>query len=355
MYRDDKEVNLQYLLQYPPPYPPSVTYIPYDHFADTSKSAAVYGEIGERFLNNQFQWSVGVRYFHDDEGTQALTPLPTPTFTSSVIKATSSATTPRLVLSWFPTRDVTGYLSYSQGFRSGVPQDELVGSVIPSYPALKPDKLSNYEVGLKGSLWDHRLTYETAVFYMKWKDIQQQVDVPAPPAGDVYVLLNGQSASGEGAEFSLKAEPWDGLSVGAVFGWNNLHFNSSVYSGGALLFAEGSRPNYSPEYTAGLSAQYKFALGGTGAKGLLSASGNYTSPLSQTYVATAGTGSFGGNSLLLVRARAGVEFSEHWLVSVFVDNLNNYNGSQLPTPGVPDLSTRVQPRTYGLQLDYHLR
>ncbi len=39
---------------------------------DTSRSWAVFGEIGRRFMDNQLELSVGGRYFHDDVGLQQL-------------------------------------------------------------------------------------------------------------------------------------------------------------------------------------------------------------------------------------------------------------------------------------------
>jgi iron complex outermembrane recepter protein len=348
MYRHDKDgldINVEL-------YPQPTTTIPFAHFTDTSTSRAVYGEVGQRFLNDELQWSVGLRYFHDDEGTQADGPTPGGNVPLNVITATSSATTPRAVLTWFAARNLTAYVSFSQGFRSGVPQDELVGSVIPNFAPLKPDKLTNYEMGAKGTLWDGWVSYDAAVFYMKWRDIQQSIAVLDSSNNDVAVLVNGGSASGEGTEFSLKTRPFGGLSLGGNFSWNDLHFNSTTYSGGAVLFYEGSRPNDSPEYTGGLSAHYGFPLGGTGAKGAFSVSGNYISPLNTTFL---GSGAKGGNSLLLTQGDFSVQFPSHWTVALFVDNANNYHGTQEPYPGVPQWDTRLRPRTYGVRFDYHLR
>src|SRR5579863_404945 len=110
------------------------------------------------------------------------------------------------------------------------------------------------------------LSYDVAIYYMKWNDIQQEVNVPIPgtPGYYVYAQVNGSSASGQGADVSVTSEPTKGLTLGADFSWNTLHFDSPVYSGGTVLFPEGSRPNYSPKYTAGLSAQYAFPLGASG-------------------------------------------------------------------------------------------
>ena len=44
------------------------------------------------------------------------------------------------------------------------------GFVFPS--TYKPDSLWNYEVGLKGSFLERRLTLDADVFYIKWRSIQ---------------------------------------------------------------------------------------------------------------------------------------------------------------------------------------
>jgi iron complex outermembrane receptor protein len=359
MYRDAKDHNYYSLNPQPVQYPPVRLLVEEDQ--NTSKSAAVYGELGEHFFHNEFQWSLGVRYFHDDEGTLSLAShvdfpasqiVPT-----DLVSATSSATTPRAVLSWFPRKDFSGYVSYSQGFRSGLPQSARTLQLAPDFAAAKPDKLTNYEIGVKGSLWNQAVSYDAAVFYIDWRDIQQSLSILLPGGfGYATVLTNGQSAGGAGAEFSLSLRPIDGLALTADFGWNNLHFEHTVYSGGSVLFPEGSRPNFSPEYTGGLSAKYSFALGAGGVQGAISVSGNYISPLNTTYVnATPSTEE--GNSLLLTRARIGIETPDHWSVGLFVNNASNWNGSQVPHNGAPNnqWDPRVQPRTYGVSFDYHLR
>jgi hypothetical protein len=153
----------------------------------------------------------------------------------------------------------------------------------------------------------------------------------------------------------VTARPIEGLTTTANFGWNNLHFNKTIISGGAPLFFEGQRPNDSPEYTAGLAAEYSAPLGASGVKGFIGASGNYISSLNSTEITSGATAAVGGNSLVMTRADAGLRFPNHIDVSLFVDNANNYHGSQEPQQGVPQWSTRVRPRTYGIRFDYHLK
>src|SRR5262249_33130176 len=125
--------------------------------------------------------------------------------------------------------------SYSQGFRSGFPQQTLVYTTAPEFPAVKPDKLHNYEVGGKGSLFDGLMTFDAALYYMKWDDIQQNLStfIPGisssgPTTSRIAVTVNGVSASGVGTDLSVAFHPATGLSLGLNFSWNDLSENEDV-------------------------------------------------------------------------------------------------------------------------------
>ncbi len=183
--------------------------------ADGSRSTAIFGELGRRFLDNQFELAVGARYFHDDVVLEQLVLFGEPPGTPLLrTDSTFHALTPRVVLSWFPSHDYTMYASYSQGFRSGFPQSELVQLVAPDFIPVKPDKLSNYEIGAKGNLFDNKVTFDLALYYMKWKDIQQTLGIPVP-GSTAYIVasVNGQSASGVGVDFAVTYRPIRGLQL----------------------------------------------------------------------------------------------------------------------------------------------
>jgi len=267
-----------------------------------------------------------------------------------------NATTPRVVLSWFPTPTLTAYASYSQGFRSGFGQQPVILEAAPGFPPVKPDKLNNYEIGSKGTFWDGRLAFDTAVYYVKWNDVQQSLTVLYQ--GSTFgAFVNAASASGAGAEFAVTVRPADGLDISLNSSWNGLTFDSDVQSVDGLLFAKGQRLNRSPEYTAGASIRYTFALGLGGYSGDVAASGNYTSQMSAPpQIGVANGMVFEGSDLVIARVSAGLTAPAHWAVNLFIDNINNYNRSPFPEfPGIPEWDERVRPRTYGLQFEYHLR
>ena len=327
--------------------------------ADTSRSTAIFGELGRRFLDNQFELAVGARYFHDDVGLNQLVLFGEPPGTPLLrTDATFHALTPRVVLSWFPSHDYTMYASYSQGFRSGFPQSELVLVEAPDFSPVRPDKLTNYEIGAKGNLFDNRLTFDSAVYYMKWDDIQQNLGIFIPGSGATIIAnVNGQSASGMGVDFSVTARPVQGLQLGVNFSWNGLSEDSTVLSSGQLLFPSGSRIDDSPAYTAGALASYDFPFGSTGWSGEVAATARYTS-LQTTTSVSSGSGLppvvVESNSITTARTSFTFVAPAHWRVMLYSDNVGNNRGVPLASQ-TPFASISQQPRTTGVQVDYHYK
>src|SRR3546814_865196 len=123
------------------------------NYHDTSKSFAVYGELTRKFLDGKIELTVGFRHFEDkvtttEQSNQTGDPLQPP------VQSKSKADTPRVVLTWHPSRDFTVYTSYSEGFRSGINQDPAITRAAPQFSPLKPDLLRNYELGVKGGTAD---------------------------------------------------------------------------------------------------------------------------------------------------------------------------------------------------------
>jgi iron complex outermembrane receptor protein len=327
--------------------------------ADTSRSTAIFGELGRRFLDNQFELAVGARYFHDDVGLDQLVLFGEPPGTPLLrTDSTFHALTPRVVLSWFPSHDYTMYASYSQGFRSGFPQSELVQLVAPDFIPVKPDKLTNYEIGGKGNLFDNKVTFDVALYYMKWKDIQQTLGIPVPGSTAFIVAsVNGQSASGVGVDFAVTYRPIQGLQLGLNFSWNGLSEDSTVLSSGQLLFPNGSRIDDSPAYTAGALASYDFPFGSTGWAGQLAATARYTS-LQTTTSVSSGSGLppvvSESNSITTARTSFTLVAPSHWRVMLYSDNVGNNRGVPLASQ-TPYASISQQPRTTGVQVDYHYK
>jgi iron complex outermembrane recepter protein len=317
---------------------------------DRSESYAVFGELSRRFSNDRWEWTLGVRRFHDDVSSrenvqgQGLPNVPLIFETASF-----NSTTPRGVLTWHPGSSLMVYGSYSEGFRGGFPQYPTVVRQAPSFVPAKPDKLHNYEMGMKAEFLDRRISLESALYYIDWKDIQQVISLPIGNGIRIATLINSESASGLGLDFAVTARPVDGLELGANFSWNDLAMDADVISSGVALFEKGDRLNSSPEYTAGASAQYRFPLSAA-FSGQFSVSANYSSEQS-THLLRGTAIVLEGDDVLIARAAFSILSADRWTATLFVDNLSNEYGVLVPfTP--PELNPRLRPRTMGVQFDY---
>lgn len=324
-------------------------------FTDESESYAVFGELTRLFADGRFAVTLGLRRFEDDvkqiENVRHTGVPDEPLYHAS---GTFDATSPRLVLTWHPSERSTIYASYAEGFRSGFNQNANVP--IGLFPSVKADTLKNYELGAKGRVLGGLLSFDAAVFYMDWQDVQQTLTVDVGGVA-VGAPVNGESASGVGAELGVMAHPLDGLSVGLNVSWNDLTADSGVSSlaNSISLFSKGDRLNFSPEYTAGASLDYRFSFGDSGYAGRFSSSGSYSSE--QTYrnvVLGAGVVVDVGEPMLIANTSFSVVSPHRWTVTLFVDNAGNEQDPGVGLYQVPDWQQRARPRTAGVQFDYQL-
>ncbi len=320
-----------------------------------SKSTATYGEVTRAFADGRYELTGGLRWFRDVvRNWEDLVPGMANSGRSA--ENTFTKVTPRVVAAWHPGRDSTVYASYSKGFRSGFAQGFSVLQTAPTlFPAsVHPDTLSNYEIGGKKGLLDGKLNLESAVYFIDWKDVQQDSPVFVPGQGNVPGQVNGKSLSGAGVDLSVLYAPIASLTLGFNASWNDLTFDEDVtLFSGRVVYPKGSRRVNSPETTIGASVDYSVALGGSGYRGRFSASANY--------IDEQVTGGFDNfvvpntimktDAMTLVRTSFSVEAPKHWTGTLYVDNLTDEDGLQ-PDSFSPIYNTVIRPRTYGLQIEY---
>lgn len=106
------------------------------------------------------------------------------------------------------------YALFSQGFRVGgsnSPRAVATGRLPAFYNG---DFLDNYEIGLKSQWLDRRLTFNTSLFYMEWKDYLQGASFPD---GEWWLrgTINAGGAETLGSETQIRWQATDRLSFGA--------------------------------------------------------------------------------------------------------------------------------------------
>ena len=133
--------------------------------------------------------------------------------------------TPRASISYKMTPDVTTYLSYSQGFKSGgfdMRADQILTP--DSVNGYAPETVTSYEIGAKGYFFDHRLMLNTAIFLAKYRDQQITLQTPVGASIASQVLNAGRShMSGVEMEGQLTVNSW--LTGNFSFGYIDAKFD----------------------------------------------------------------------------------------------------------------------------------
>jgi iron complex outermembrane recepter protein len=154
-------------------------------------------------------------------------------------------------------QDTMVYVRAAKGYRpgSGCPS---CGNAAQGIPAIvEPDSMTNYEAGFKaGSLLDHRLQLELAVFHIDWRNIQlEQIS----PEGFGYVG-NGGTAVSNGAEFTAAYRIVDDLQLGATLDYTDAHLTQNVP--GTAHGADGNQLPDSARWSGSFTADYRRPLAG---------------------------------------------------------------------------------------------
>jgi iron complex outermembrane receptor protein len=153
------------------------------------------------------------------------------------------------------------YFTYSKGYKSGGfnGSGEVVNGTLTTF---KPEKVDNYEVGVKFSMFDRRLTGSVAGFKMNYDDIQFSVAGANAMGGIVQSTFNAGAAKIKGIEVELQALLMDSLRIS---------FNSDVTDAKYTRFDDASVPGGSrvgepfaiiPDYRISGSIENRFELGG---------------------------------------------------------------------------------------------
>ena len=204
-----------------------------DNYDREITQLAAFGEFSYDFTD-KFTGTFGARWFEFDRtviSDQQWPPgLPVEGIllegeSAFVEEGTESDTSFKLGLTYDLSDDKMLYALYSEGFRLGGNNNAKAVRVNFVEATYDPDKLFNYEVGIKSQWLDRRLTLNATAFYMEWEDIQLVID-----SDSALWWLVGQANGGGGENTGIEVS-FDWLAT------QRLRLSGNVYVG-------------DPEYTA---------------------------------------------------------------------------------------------------------
>ncbi|MFO1467915.1 MAG: TonB-dependent receptor [Steroidobacteraceae bacterium] len=302
------------------------------------KESAVFADLTYHFTD-RFNVQVGGRFSHnkqtyDETDTGLLIgadPFVLPTETSKD-DAFTFLVTPQYKVS----EDLMWYARAASGYRVGGPNPsaELFG--LP--PTFKADKTLNFEVGVKGSLFERALSYDLAAYFIDWRDIQlSQRDA----ATQFSYFSNAGKARSQGLELSIQSRRVHGFSGGVSLSFNDAKLKKDLPAGAYGL--SGDRLPYSARFTASVTGDQEFALSER-FTGFVGASIDYTGSRFDQFPSTPPPVNLRAElpSYTVADLRAGVR-DDHWTVQAYVNNVGNKRGI-ISAGGIrPDLGYRLTP------------
>ncbi len=204
-----------------------------------TKSYAVFGDFSYD-VTDALSVSVGARWTHDEKtgtvfrrqylgirspgfGNGAAVPIAAPRTDYTATKEFEKFT-PRVSVSYKLTPDLTTYVSWGEGFKSG--GFDMRGDAV-LYPdtvkGYRPETVETWEIGLKGSLFDNRLNFATAIYDSSYED--QQITTQYPAGETVAsVVDNVGSSSIRGWEFEGRLRVTDNLTLNGMLSYTDAKF-----------------------------------------------------------------------------------------------------------------------------------
>lgn len=271
-------------------------------------------------------------------------PAVSPKLTAEPDNVFTYLVTPRFKVS----PDLMMYARLASGYRAGGggtsgPADRCVTFNFPcQYEA---DKTLNYELGMKGRVFDQALSFDASVYYIDWQDIQIQV---LHQQSNTTYNTNGSGARSQGVEVSVESSPLDGMTLSAWVAYNDAEL-TEAFPPGPVRGVNGDRLPLSSRMSGNLSLDQEFQL----ASDLTGSIGTAI-----TYMGSR-MGLFTGASSARAKypdyARVDLRATlrrELWTLDFFVNNVTDKRAQLSGGPGFnpPFSIIYIQPRTIGMSL-----
>jgi iron complex outermembrane receptor protein len=198
------------------------------------------------------------------------------------IEATN--TSPEVTLTYTPTDDLTLFAAYKTGFKSGSFNGVVfLGPTTPG--SFDDEEVSGGEVGLKSRLLDRQLSFNAAVYYYRYSDLQVGANEISGATGALILrTLNAASANVYGVDLDATYEVPSvaGLTINTGVNYNHARYSafSNAPCGNGQTIAQGcdqlvnpaterftsqdleGRPLVrAPEWMGSLGVDYSMSLG----------------------------------------------------------------------------------------------
>ncbi len=321
-----------------------------------AKESAFYFDLTRNF--GGFELNLGGRYFDQstrggnffDFNYSSLTPGGIPDGVSFVpnyatfVDLSENGFNPKAALRWFAGEHVTLVASYAKGFRFGGINGNTFDPSVPVPFTYGSDQIDNYELGLRTTWLDRRLTFDATAFYIDWTNLQ------VLQRADIYAFVdNVGAAEVKGLEMALNAVLTDRWSVLLNASYQDARTSAFFQSGEFGPVESGTRLPQSPRLTGAAQLRYQQWYGSLGFDGSLTYS--YRGSSHNNLINTIPLDAYGTLDLALSVQNTSMRMQPR--LSLVGKNLTDESAPifGFTLRGVTDVISINQPRTVMLKLD----
>jgi iron complex outermembrane receptor protein len=228
-----------------------------------------YSLFGESTLNFASDWRAiaGARWTRDDlsydharTSTQTVAFAGVQPSTQSTGSTSKDGYSGRLGLQYDIARDINTYATYSRGYK-GPAYNVFFNMLSRDTLALKPETSDSFELGLKASAFDRKLTANIAIFDTKYSNYQ--ANFYDTVAGAVVTrLINAGDVSTKGVELDLNARPTRELTLTQSLAYTDAKIDSfdCPAAAAASCNLNGQPLPFSPKWKSFTRANYALPL-----------------------------------------------------------------------------------------------
>ncbi|MEN5031990.1 TonB-dependent receptor [Pseudomonas sp. Ps21-P2] len=325
-------------------------------YSTTSDSYAVFGESTLNFTP-AFRGIAGLRWTHDDleydhrrVSTSATTVSGIQPGTSSSGSVDEDGWSGRLGVQYDLSDSVMAYLTYSRGYKG--PAYNVFFNMQPrDTGALKPETSNNWELGIKATTWNHRLTTNVAVFHSEYSNYQANFFDSV--AGQVVTrLINAGSVSTEGVEADYALQATRNLKFSGAIAYTKARIDQFSCPTGAAASCDvnGKTLPYAPDWKSYVRADYTIPLD----NGLdIELGTDYSWQSEVQYDISQNPDTKQGAYGLWNASAAVADYSNGWRVAVLAKNLTDRSYSPLLASGTGYIYRAVprdDERYFGVQV-----
>lgn len=256
------DINIFVPGTFAPGFPNDNTFDGAYRYHDTQQS--IFGEVSY-YIVPTFHATVGMRYLRAQEefiGVQGLF-YQGANNVVNIVSQSGNKFTPKVSLIWEASPTNSIYATAAEGFRVGGTNSQvpwqLCGLPGPNQSTFGPDSLWSYELGNKSRFFHNKLTVNGSLFYVKWKNTQQQIELGC----SFDYNTNVGDATSYGAEIEIKAKPLPNLLLDLAAGYTHATLDNTLFdANGNMLYGAvaGTAIPGVPNYNIALTGTYTFNI-----------------------------------------------------------------------------------------------